>query len=221
MLRVGLTGGIASGKTTAAQFMAEMGCHVIAADQLAHSLMEPGGEAYDEIIKEFGRQILLANGRIDRNRLGAIVFSDRARLARLNQITHPRVTALILLRLNDLDRSEASRSPGIVVIEAALLVEAGFHRHVDQLIVVDCGREQQIARLTERGFSREQAEARLAAQMSFEEKRRYAQYVVDSSGSKENTRLQVERIVQELRSLAAAQPARSRSAGRKGLEEVG
>ncbi len=220
MLRVGLTGGIASGKTTVAQFMAEMSCHVIAADQIAHALMEPGGEAYGEIIKEFGRQILLPDGRVDRNRLGAIVFSDRAKLSRLNQITHPRVTALILLRLNDLEQSASSASQGIVVIEAALLVEAGFHRHVDWLIVVDCSREQQITRLTERGFSREQAEARLAAQMPSEEKRRYAQYIVDSSGSKENTRLQVERIVRELRSLAAAQPARSRSARRKGLEEV-
>ncbi len=202
MLRVGLTGGIASGKTTVAQFMAEMGCHVIAADQIAHALMEPGGEAYDDIVREFGRQILLPDGRVDRNRLGAIVFSNAAKLARLNQITHPRVTALILLRLNEREQSEPSASREIVVIEAALLVEAGFHRHVNRLIVVDCGREQQIARLVERGLSREQAESRLAAQMPAEEKRRYAHYVIDSSGPKENTRLQVERIVQELRSLA-------------------
>ncbi len=207
MLRVGLTGGIASGKTTVAQFMAEMGCCIIPADQAAHALMEPGGAAYEEIVREFGRQILSPDGRVDRNRLGAIVFSRPEKLARLNQITHPRVTALILVRLNELEKSEPTASGEIVVVEAALLVEAGFHRHVDRLIVVDCGREQQIGRLMERGLSREQAESRLAAQMPQEEKRRYAHYVIDSSGSKENTRFQVERIVKELRSLAAARPA--------------
>ena len=219
MLRVGLTGGIGSGKTTVAQFMAEMGCHIIPADQFAHALMEPGGAAYDEVVIEFGRQILFPDGRVDRKRLGAIVFSNPAKLARLNQITHPRVTALILVRLDELEQSEPLASGGIVVVEAALLVEAGFHRYLDRLIVIDCGREEQIKRLMERSLSRDQAESRLAAQMPPEEKRRYAHYVIDSSGSKENTRLQVERIVKELRSLAPIQSGPA-PPGRSGSEEA-
>jgi dephospho-CoA kinase len=203
MLRVGLTGGIASGKTTVAQFMTEMGCHVIPADPIAHALMEPGGAAYDDIVSEFGREILFPDGRVDRNRLAAIVFSNPEKLSRLNRITHPRVTELILRRLDELEQNEPTGENLIAVVEAALLVEAGFHRHLDRLVMVDCGRENQMARLMERGLSQEQAESRLAAQMPAEEKRRYAHYVIDSSGPREETRRQVERIVQELRSLAA------------------
>ncbi|MCL5287121.1 MAG: dephospho-CoA kinase [Acidobacteria bacterium] len=201
MLRVGLTGGIGCGKSTVATMMRELGCHVIEADPLAHKLIEPGQPAFQEVVRAFGADILHADGRVDRAKLGAIVFSDMDKLLRLNAIVHPRV-------LKELERlfSEfaLANSKGVAVVEAALLVEAGYVKHLDRLVVAWCRPEQQMERLLKRGMSREQIEQRLAAQMPLEEKRRGADDVVDCSVSLEETRGQVERLVTQLKQLAAA-----------------
>lgn len=200
MLKVGLTGGIASGKTTVAELFRARGCRVLSADGIAHELMRPGQPAYAEIIAAFGREVLGAEGTIDRQRLGAMVFADPAKLERLNHIVHPRVIAALDAELARLTREE----PGaIVFVEAALLVEAGYHRQLDKLIVTWCRPEQQLERLLQGGkLSRAEAEQRLAAQLPPEEKRRLADYVIDSSGTLEATQRQAERVLEELRRLA-------------------
>jgi dephospho-CoA kinase len=207
MLRVGLTGGIGCGKSTVAGVMHERGCHVLDADRIAHQLIEPGQPAYDIVVREFGRQILAADGRIDRSRLAAVVFADPPRLARLNAILHPRV-------LEELDRQFAEiekRDPhGVAVAEAALLIESGYHERLDRVVVVWCRPEQQRERLTEpsfgRGMSREEAERRMNAQMNLAEKRRHADEEIDGSGTLEETRRQAAELAERLKRLAGAPP---------------
>src|ERR1700687_3988303 len=145
MLRLGLTGGIASGKTAVAAMLREMGFAVLDADSLAHKLTEPGQAAYDEVVREFGESILDADARIDRAKLGAIVFADPARLARLNAIVHPRVLDAADRGLDAIERAEPH---AIAVVEAALLIEAGYAPKLDCLVVTWCTPEQQLARLT-------------------------------------------------------------------------
>ncbi len=192
MLRVGLTGGIATGKSTVVAMLRELGCRVLEADKIAHRMIEPGGAAYDEVIREFGRGILTPEGRVDRSKLGAIVFSDPKRLPRLNAIVHPPVLAAQDQELAAIERAEPH---AIAVVEAALLVEAGYAKKLDCLVVTWCTPEQQIARLTQpgagRGLTIEQARQRIAAQMPAEEKRRMADEEIDCSGSLEHTREQV------------------------------
>ncbi len=205
MLHVGLTGGIACGKSTVAAMLRELGCVVIEADPLAHRLIEPGQPAYEEIINEFGGQICDADGRIDRAKLAAIVFTDRAKLELLNRMVHPRMIEELDRQLAELARTQPQ---AVVVVEAALLIESGLHKRLDRLVVVWCKAEQQIERLVNlrsgRGMTREQAERRIASQMPLEEKRRLADYEIDCSGSLEETRRQVEHVVAELKQLAAA-----------------
>ncbi|MBI4466413.1 MAG: dephospho-CoA kinase [Acidobacteria bacterium] len=200
MLKVGLTGGIASGKTTVAEMLAARGCRVLYADRIAHELMAPGQPAYDEIVRAFGRDILHAGGAIDRRRLGEIVFADAARRAELNRIVHPRVIAEIEM---EFARLAAAQPDAIVVVEAALLIEAGYHRRLDKLIVTVSTPEQQLERLMKKtGLSRTRAEERLAAQLPAEEKRRHADYEIDCSGSLAATEQQVEKLLAEWRRLA-------------------
>ncbi len=205
MLHVGLTGGIACGKSTVAAMMRELGCVVLEADPLAHRLIEPGQPAYEEVVNEFGRQVRAADGRIDRARLAAIVFADRAQLEMLNRIVHPRVVEALDRELAELARTQPQ---AVAVVEAALLIESGYHKRLARLAVVWCTLEQQIERLVDpragRGMTREQAERRIVAQMSLDEKRRLADYEIDCSGSLEQTRRQVETLVAELKQLAAA-----------------
>jgi dephospho-CoA kinase len=200
MLRVGLTGGIACGKSTVAAMMRELGCRVIEADGVAHGLMQPGQPAYHEIVREFGQQILAANSAIDRAKLAPIVFSDAAKLSRLNQIVHPRV-----MEEQDrwLDETQSAEPQSVAVVEAPLLIEAGYHTRVHRLVVVWCAAEQQKERLLARGLTREQAEQRIAAQMPLEEKLTLADDTVDTSGTLEATRRQVEQLVAMLKLLAA------------------
>jgi dephospho-CoA kinase len=204
MLRVGLTGGIGCGKTTVAAMMHELGCHVLDADEAAHQLIEPGGAAYDEVVREFGREVLDSAGCIDRAKLAAVVFADPARLARLNAIIHPRV---FTERARELRRLEQADPHGVAVIEAALLVEAGYYKQLDCLIVVWCRPEQQFARLTDpalgRALTRDQAERRIASQLSVAEKRKLADYEIDASGTIEETRRQVVALVETLKRRAA------------------
>ena len=203
MLRVGLTGGIACGKSTVAAIMRELGCTVLDADTLAHRLMEPGQPAYDEVVREFGSSILRPDGTIDRKALGAIVFGDRARLDRLNRIIHPRV---IEARDRQLTEMELGNPRGIAVVEAALLIEAGYHKNLDRLVVAWCRPEQQRERLRTRGLSSEEIEQRIAAQMPVDEKRRLADTVIDCSGDLKDTKRQVVELVARLHIEAAAEP---------------
>ena len=201
MLHVGLTGGIACGKSTVAAMMRELGCRVLDADALARRLIEPGQPAYDEVLKEFGSQVRAADGRIDRAKLAAIVFAKPARLERLNRIVHPRVVDALDRELAELARTE----PGaVVVVEAALLIEASYHERLDRLVVAWCEPEQQMERLLARGMAREEALRRIGAQMQLDQKRRMADDEIDCSGSLEETRQQVIDVVARLKQLAAA-----------------
>jgi dephospho-CoA kinase len=208
MLRVGLTGGIATGKSTVAAILRELGCHMLDADKIAHRLMEPGGAAYEDVVREFGRGILTPDGRVDRKKLGAIVFADPARLTRLNAIVHPRV---LEVQGREFDAIELAEPYAIAVVEAALLIEAEFAPKLDYLVVTWCTPEQQLARLTRqdgvrgagRGLTIEQARQRIAAQMPIEKKRRMADEEIDCSGSLEHTREQVVALVAELKKVEA------------------
>ncbi len=204
MLRVGLTGGIASGKSTVAARMRELGLTVMNADLLAHQLMEPGQPAYDEIVREFGHGILAADGTVDRKKLGDIVFRDPARRERLNAIVHPRVIAA---REEQFGQMEAENPRGLAIVEAALLIEAGYYKKLDRLIVCSCRPEQQLERLRARGLSEEDARQRIAAQLPLEEKLRLADDVVDCSGTLDETRRQTDALVGRLRQRATQQSA--------------
>lgn len=196
MLRLGLTGGIASGKSAVAAMLREMGFAVLDADSLAHKLIEPGQPAYREVLDEFGPSIVGATGPIDRTKLAAIVFADRTKLDRLNAIVHPRVADVILRQFEEWQRN-GTRDAAFV--EAALLVESNIHKILDGLVVAWCHPEQQLERLIARGLSEAEARRRIAAQMPVEEKLRYATEKIDCSGSLEQTRLQVEALAAKLR----------------------
>ena len=212
MLRVGLTGGIATGKTTVVAMLRELGCQVLEADKIAHRMIEPGGEAYDGVVREFGSGILTPDGFVDRAKLGAIVFADPKRLARLNEIVHPPVLAEQVRQLTAIERAD---SHAIAVVEAALLIEAGFHKQLDCLVVTWCTPEQQLARLTKQRAGRrltiEQARQRIAAQMPVDEKRRMADEVIDCSGPMEHTRTQVNALFAKLKQLEAGHAKESRA----------
>lgn len=207
MLRVGLTGGIASGKTTVTGMMRALGCEVLELDPIAHALMEPGHAVYEQVCKEFGAEILDSQRRIDRSKLGPIVFADRAKLDRLNQITHPPVLQVV----DNWFTSLAASGADLGVVEAALLVEAGYRKKLDRLVVAWCRPEQQLERLLARGLSREAAQQRIAAQMPADEKRKLATDVIDCSGGIEQTQQQTKTVVAALRQLAraAAAPAKT------------
>jgi dephospho-CoA kinase len=197
MLKVGLTGGLACGKTFVGEALAALGCHVLQADQLGHQVLLPGGEAYAPVVREFGPGILAENGDIDRRALAEQVFSSSERLALLNSLVHPPV-----LRQEDawLDRVAGCDPRGIAVIEAAILVEIGSHQRFDKLIVVVCEEEQQIERSMKRdGLERERVSARLSRQMPLSEKRKFADFIVDTSGTKEETLRQARAVYDSLR----------------------
>jgi dephospho-CoA kinase len=196
MLRLGLTGGIASGKSAVAAMLREMGFRVLDADALAHKLIEPGQAAYDEVVREFGPSITGADGRVDRARLAAIVFADRAKLDRLNAIVHPRVAAALVHQFEEWERNGVRDA---AFVEAALIVEAGIHKKLDGLVVAWCAPAQQLERLRARGLSEEEARRRIAMQLSVAEKLRYATEKIDCSGSLEETRRQVETLAARLR----------------------
>ena len=202
MLRIGLTGGIASGKSTVASILRDADCLVLEADPLGHEMLEPEQPSFDEIVREFGKTILDADGKISRSKLGAIVFANAAERAKLNQILHPRILDVVRKWFVALDRPGG---PDFVFVEAALIVEAGFQKEFDRLIVCWCRPEQQMQRLLERGLSQEQAQRRIAAQMPIDEKRRLANDVVDCSGLFEETERQVAHLLEKLRQMGANQ----------------
>jgi len=195
MLRLGLTGGIASGKSAVAAMLRELGFSVLDADSLAHKLIEPGQPACEEVVREFGPAITDGQGRVDRARLGALVFADRAKLDRLNAIVHPRVAKEVFRQFDEWGRN-GTRDAAFV--EAALLIESGIRKHLDGLVVAWCTPEQQLERLTARGLSEDEARRRIAAQMPVEEKLRLATEKIDCSGALEQTRQQVAALAAKL-----------------------
>jgi dephospho-CoA kinase len=199
MLRVALTGGLASGKSFVGRTLASMGCLLIQADELGHEVLLPGGEAYAGAVREFGPGILDEKGFIVRRRLAAEVFGRPDRLAALTALVHPPVRR----RANAMMDQFFAREPrGIAVVEAAIHIETGGYRLYDKLVLAFCRPEQQVERAMRRdGLTREQVLERLARQMPLEEKRKYADYVIDTSGSKEETARQVAIVYQTLRSL--------------------
>ncbi|MBI1724736.1 MAG: dephospho-CoA kinase [Candidatus Tectomicrobia bacterium] len=182
MLRVGLTGGIASGKSAVSRALARRGIPVIDADQIARELAAPGSDALREIVEAFGREVLSPDGSLDRSRLGGLVFSDEAKRRRLEAILHPRIRAEQDRRLQELEEEGVP----VAVVDAALMVEAGAWRRFDLLVVVDSREADQIARLMERnGLDEAAARARVRAQMPLSEKVKYADRVVDNRGALE------------------------------------
>jgi dephospho-CoA kinase len=198
MLRVGLTGGLASGKSFVGQALARLGCRLIQADELGHQVLLPGAEAYDGVVREFGERILEADGTIDRQKLAAEVFERPDRLDALNRLVHPPV----IRREEKLMAEIAAEDPqGIAVMEAAILIETGSYKRFQKIVLAVCRPEQQIERAVERGLTREEAVARVERQMPLEEKRKYADYIIDTSGSKEDTLRQVREVHEVLRSI--------------------
>lgn len=201
MLRMGLTGGIASGKSAVAAMLRDLGFPVLDADSLAHRLIEPGQPAYEEVVREFGPGIKDGQGRVDRAKLGAIVFADRAKLDRLNAIVHPRVGEAVFRQF---DKWSQQGTRDAAFVEAALLIESGIHKSLDGLVVAWCEPEQQLERLEARGLSEKEARRRIAAQMPVEEKLGLATEKIDCSGSLEETRQQVLALATKLRRSPAA-----------------
>jgi dephospho-CoA kinase len=198
MLKVGLTGGIACGKSTVLAMFAELGAHTLRADAVAHQLMAPGEPMYERIVEAFGSEILAMDGTIARPKLAAAAFP--ARIAELNAIVHPAVLDFEDEWMRKVGESDPA---GVAMCEAALLIEAGGLPRYDRLIVVTCTREQKIARFTERsGMSAEEAGAevarRMAAQMPEADKARMADYVISNSGSREEAEERVKEIWREL-----------------------
>jgi len=196
-LRVGLTGGLATGKTHVARLLASLGCRVLSADQVGHEVLLPDGEAYQNVVGEFGPGILDPDGSINRRRLAAEVFDRPDRLEKLNSLVHPPV----------IQREEAWLAglgpEDIAVVEAAILIETGSFRRFDRLILTVCPPEMQIQRYIDRSRGTEaEARARLARQMSLDEKRRYAHFLIDTSGSREDTDRQVREVFQQLQQAA-------------------
>ena len=205
MQRWGLTGGIASGKSTVAAMLREFGFQVLDADTLAHQLIEPEQPAYNEVVQQFGREILDPDRRINRGKLGALVFADRSKLAALNAIVHPRVAKATQ------DQFEVWERDGVrdaAFVEAALIVEAGMHKQLDGVVVAWCQPQQQLDRLIARGMSPSEAQRRIALQMPNDEKLRYATAIIDCSGSLEETVRQVAALAARLKQTASGSPSR-------------
>ncbi len=200
MLKVGLTGSIAVGKSHVLRQLAELGCRVIDADQIARDVVTPGSEGLKAVVAHFGAEVLTAAGQLDRAKLGAIVFADEPSRKQLNSILHP----LIISRQDALLREFGKEDPNVIaIIDAALMIESGGYQRLDKLIVVHCRPEIQLARLMKRdGLSREAADARIAAQMSQEEKKQYADFLIDTSGDYAETDKQVEGVYEQLSELA-------------------
>lgn len=202
MLRVGLTGSIAVGKSYVVGVLRELGCHVIDADQTAREVVAPGTDGLRRVVEEFGREVLQPDGTLDRARLGAIIFADREKRERLNSILHP----LVIARQDELmKRAEEQDPAGIGVVDAALMIESGGYKRFDKIVVVHCRPELQIRRLMARNnLSQEEAERRISAQMPQEEKMRHADFLIDTSGDFDQTRARTQTVYDELKKLSEA-----------------
>ncbi len=196
MLKVGLTGSIAVGKTFVCDVFREYGCHVLDADRTAREVVEPGSDGLSEVVAEFGSEVLLPDGSLDRKKLGAIVFADENKRAKLNAIIHPRVIAE---QDRWLRQVEGEDPEALAIIDAALVIESGGYKRFDKLIVVWCEPDIQLRRLTQRdGFDAASASQRIAAQMPQEEKKKYADHLIDTSRGFDDTRRKVREVFDAL-----------------------
>jgi dephospho-CoA kinase len=200
MIRVGLTGGLASGKSAVAAELEQLGALVLKADSIGHEVLQPGGAAYAATLQEFGEAVRNADGTIDRRRLAEIVFQDPDKLRRLERFVHPAVFAEQDARIG---RFFEERPDGIAVIEAAILIEAGNWKRCHRIVVCICRPEQQIERAMLRGLSESEVQRRLSQQLPASAKRNVADFVIDTSGSlewsKEQARKLFERLQEESR----------------------
>ena len=201
MLRGGLTGSIGVGKSFVAGVLAELGCHLLDADRTAREVVEPGSPGLSAIVENFGPEVIREDGTLDRERLGSVIFANEGKRLLLNSILHP----YIISRQDGFLREwEATDPQGIGVVDAALMIESGGYKRFDKLIVVHCAAEKQLQRVMARNnLSREKAEQRIQAQMSQEEKKQFADYLIDTSEGFEETRKRTEEVYSELRKLNA------------------
>jgi dephospho-CoA kinase len=213
MLKVGLTGGIAAGKSVVGEMFVALGAHLVQADRIAHSLMQPGEAVYNEVVRHFGREILNPDGSVNRAKLAEIAFGPASdaegkcssRIEELNRIVHP-----VVIRSQDEWMQEMGRQDAhaVAIVEAALILEAGAARRFDRLMVVTCSAKQRVARFADRQkidleSARKEVSRRMAAQLPDEEKIKVADYVIDNSGSLDHTREQVRGVWQHLSAAAA------------------
>ncbi|HEX5832357.1 MAG TPA: dephospho-CoA kinase [Pyrinomonadaceae bacterium] len=200
MLRVGLTGSIAVGKSFVTSIFSELGCHTLDADETAREVVLPGSPGLEAVAQSFGHDVLNADGTLNRKRLGELVFADDEKRQKLNHILHP----FIIARQDEIMREWEREDPrGIGIIDAALMIESGGYRRFDKLIVVHCRPEVQLERLMLRnGLSREEAQARIDSQMPQAEKQKFADYLIDTSDGFEPTRTRTIEVYNELSRLA-------------------
>ncbi len=199
MLKVGLTGGIACGKSYTLKEFQKLGVYGIDLDQIGHQVIEPDRPAYQKLVDTFGQEILDAEGLIDRKRLGRIVFADETARQRLNAIVHPYIFEEERRRLNALEYPLSNVRPKIVMVDAALMVETGYHKNYDVLIVVYCKVEVQLRRLLYRDkIPNDEALRRIQSQMPLLEKVKYGDYIIENSGKLSKTQEQIRHIHAEL-----------------------
>jgi dephospho-CoA kinase len=199
MLKVGLTGSIAVGKSFVLGVLAELGCHVLDADATARQVVAPGTPGMKAVVDAFGDDILNSERTLDRTKLGAIVFADETKRLQLNSILHPFIISAQDKRMREWEKEDPQ---GIAVVDAALMIESGGYRRFDKLVVVHCRPEVQLERLMARdGLSRADAEQRIGAQMAQEEKKTYADFLIDTSEGFDSTRRQTEKVFQKLSAL--------------------
>ena len=212
MLKVGLTGGIAAGKSVVGEMFVALGARLVQADRIAHSLMQPGEAVYNEVVRHFGREILNRDGSVNREKLAEAAFGPAnsaggrpaSRIEELNRIVHP-----VVIRSQDAWMQEMGRQDphAVAIVEAALILEAGAGEHFDRLVVVTCNEEQRVARFAARQkvdleAARKEVVRRMAAQLPDEEKIKAADHVIDNSGSIENTRAQAREVWHQMRAAA-------------------
>jgi dephospho-CoA kinase len=203
LLKVGLTGGVACGKSTVGEMFVARGARLIKADEIAHQLMRPGAPVYEQIVRHFGAEVLHRDGSINRRALAQAAFGA-GRVEELNRLVHP---AVIAHQDRWMEEEGARHRRAVVIVEAALIVEAGVRTRFDKLIMVTCRPEQKVVRFAarqgmEENAARAEVERRQAAQVSDEEKVRAADYVIDNSGSRADTERQVDEVFRELQRLA-------------------
>ena len=199
MLKVGLTGGIATGKSFVLSVLRELGCEVMDADQTAREVVESGQPAFNEIVAHFGQEVVGEDGKLNRGKLGAIIFNNPAEREKLNSIVHPRVFEAQARWMVEVER----RNPqAIVVIDAALMIETGSYRRFDQIVVVHCEPDIQLQRLMERNnLTQEEAMARISSQMPSAEKLKFSDFAINTSLGFDDTRRQIESLYEQLRKL--------------------
>lgn len=218
MLLVGLTGGIASGKSLVAETFSQLGAVVIDADKISHRLIEPGKIGYQKVIDCFGREVLNEDCTINRTKLARIVFADAGARKKLEGILHPQI---IEQAKEEIAEIKSSRVKDLVIVDGALLIETGSQSLVNKLIVVTAKPKVQVERLMKRdGLTRDEAETRISAQLPLKEKVKFADYVIDNEGTKERTRSQTQEVWRRLTNLCKkVQPAEGDSGNKKDCGE--